>query len=753
MINFIVTKNITPYIILSSESIVRALEKIDLNAEGMLICVDDFGVLLGILTDGDLRRRLIDNPHLNLDSSVHAVMNRRVICGSIKNSLEKNLAYLNDRISFLPLLDDIGRFVALLKNHQDYLLIGNKKIGEGHPCFIIAEIGNNHNGNFELAIKLVNLAKEAGADCAKFQMRDLKQLYVNGGNASDASEDLGSQYTLDLLTRFQLSNDEMFRVFDYCYEIGIIPLCTPWDVSSAKTLDQFGIEAFKTASADLVNHDLLRAIAKTGKPIISSTGMSTDSEISEAIHILRSECSQFALLHCNSTYPAPIKDINLNYMKVLRGLGSCPVGYSSHDRGIYTSIAAVALGANIIEKHFTVDRSMEGNDHRVSLLPEEFKEMVNAIRQVQEGIGQGGIRRVSQGELMNRESLGKSLTINQSLKQGELFAAHMLEVRSPGKGLQPNRKNDVIGKPARRILKPGDILYPSDIGEGIVEVREYSFNRKFGIPVRYHDLSDLVCKSNFDLLEFHLSYKDLDIQLEKYFHRDYEGDLVVHAPELFKGEHILDLCSLDSEYRNLSIFYLREVIEVTKKINKWFPKSQIPRIVVNAGGFTQNTPLEKSERILRYELVEESLKKLKDSEVQIIPQTMPPFPWHFGGQRFQNIFIDANETADFCVRNNMEICLDLSHSKLACNHYGWSFSEFLEKIGPHVSHMHIADAFGVDGEGLQVGEGDIDFLSMANILNRYAPTASFIPEVWQGHKDSGVGFFIALERLEKFFKR
>jgi sialic acid synthase SpsE/sugar phosphate isomerase/epimerase len=753
MTNFIITKNITPYIILSSESILRALQKIDLNTEGMLICVDDTGVLLGILTDGDLRRRLIDNPRLNLDTSVHAVINKRVACGNIKNSLDKNLSLLSNRISFLPLIDDNGRLIALLKNQQDYLLLDNKRIGQGYPCYVIAEIGNNHNGNFELAVQLVNLAKEAGADCAKFQMRDLKQLYVNGGNPTDASEDLGSQYTLDLLSRFQLSNDEMFRIFDHCNKIGITPLCTPWDIPSAKILDQYGLAAFKTASADLVNHDLLRAIAKTGKPIITSTGMSTDAEISEAIQLLRGAGSQFALLHCNSTYPAPLKDINLNYMKVLRELGSCPVGYSSHDRGIYASIAAVALGANIIEKHFTVDRSMEGNDHRVSLLPEEFKEMTNAIRQVQESIGQGGSRRVSQGELMNRESLGKSLTINQRLNKGEVITAQMLEIRSPGKGLQPNRKNDVVGKPAKRQLNAGDILYPSDIGEGIVEIRSYSFNRKFGIPVRYHDLSDLARKSNFDLLEFHLSYMDLDIHLEDYFHSDQYGDLVVHAPELFKGEHILDLCSLDSEYRNLSISYLKEVIEVTKKIKKWFPQSQKPRIVINAGGFTQDAPLEKSEKKLRYQLVEESLGKLKDPDVQIIPQTMPPFPWHFGGQRFQNLFVDANETADFCTRNNMQICLDISHSKLACNHYGWSFSEFLQKIGLHVSHMHVADAAGVDGEGLQVGAGDIDFFSMANILNKYAPDASFIPEVWQGHKDSGAGFFIALERLEQFFGR
>jgi N-acetylneuraminate synthase len=516
-------------------------------------------------------------------------------------------------------------------------------------------------------------------------------------------------------------------------------------------LESYGIAGYKSASADLTNHDLLHRLARTGKPMICSTGMSTEAEIREATSLLRSAGAQFALLHCNSTYPAPFKDLNLHYMQSLRQVGECPVGYSSHDRGINIAVAAVALGANILEKHLTLDRTMEGNDHRVSLLPQEFAEMVIGMRQVEQALGGVVARKLSQGELMNREALGKSLMINVALEPGEIIEDHMLEVRSPGRGLQPNRRQAIVGKAAKRKLRPGDTLFPSDLGEQISSPRNFLFKRPFGIPVRYHDLKSMVACSNFDLMEFHLSYKDLEENERSYFDRVLDMDLVVHAPELFENDHVLDLCSLDSDYRELSIRHLRRVIEIAKRLQPWFSRSKRPRIVINAGGFTQDRPLDKGERSARYNLILDSLSKIDLDGIEIIPQTMPPFPWHFGGQRYQNLFMDPDETADFCRKNGYRVCLDTSHSKLACNHHHWSFSKFVTKVGPFTAHLHIADASGVDGEGLQINEGDIDFPSLGRDLLAVAPQASFIPEIWQGHKNGGAGFWCALERLEGHF--
>ena len=193
---------------------------------------------------------------------------------------------------------------------------------------------------------------------------------------------------------------------------------------------------------------------------------------------------------------------------------------------------------------------------------------------------------------------------------------------------------------------------------------------------------------------------------------------------------------------------LTKVIALTRRLAPYFKKASRPRIVVNAGGFSADAHMDEPERKKRYALILDSLGRMDLKGVEIIPQTMPPFPWHFGGQRFQNLFMRPDETAEFCKTNGYRICLDISHSQLACNHFKWSFTEFLREVGPYTTHLHVADASGVDGEGLQVGEGSIDFVALCDSLNKMCPTASFIPEIWQGHKNGGEGFWVAFDRLE-----
>jgi sialic acid synthase SpsE/sugar phosphate isomerase/epimerase len=743
----IIRKEISAYLITEFRSIRAALEKIDENEDGIIFCVDERGLLLGVLTDGDLRRWLIATPSPDLERPVGGIINRQFVSAGVNDRHERINSLLRGPYEVLPLVDHNGCCVAMACRRKPIIDVGTRRIGAGHPAFVIAEIGNNHQGSLDMAKRLVDEAVRANADCAKFQMRDLSALYRTS-DPSHLGEDLGTQYTLDLLSKFQLSRDDLFRVFDYCASKGIQPLCTAWDLPSVEALESYGIPAYKTASADFTNHDLLEAIAQTGRPMICSTGMSTDVEIRQSVALLRRHGAQFALLQCNSTYPAPFKDVNLRYMDTLRSIGDCPVGYSGHERGINIPVAAVSLGASVIEKHFTLDRGLEGNDHRVSLLPAEFAEMVEAIRQVEAALGGADVRELSQGELMNRETLGKSLFVTRDLAEGETITADMLEVRSPGRGLQPNRKAELVGRPARRRLRRGDVLYPSDLGEETSKPRAYRFRRPFGIPVRYHDLRTLGAASNFDLLEFHLSYRDLDVEIGAFFDGPLDMDLVVHAPELFAGDHVLDLCSPDPAYRATSLEMLGRVVDVTRRLRPHFRRAERPRIVVNAGGFTQNQPLPTPERAGRYAQILHSLSQLDLRGVEIIPQTMPPFPWHFGGQRYQNLFVDPAETRAFCDANGFRVCLDVSHSRLACNHFKWSFDEFVRTVGPVTAHLHMADAAGTDGEGLQIGEGDIDIPALCRALDSSAPGASFIPEIWQGHKNEGQGFWRALERLE-----
>jgi sialic acid synthase SpsE/sugar phosphate isomerase/epimerase len=630
------------------------------------------------------------------------------------------------------------------------LAIGERLVGPGQPTFVIAEIGNNHNGDFDRAVALIDAAISAGADCAKFQMRDLAEVY-RSSSLSGKDNDLAVEYTLDLLRRFELSKDQHRRLADCCREKGIPYLCTPWDIKSVATIDAFGVQAFKIASADLTNLPLIAAVAATGKPLIVSTGMSTSEEIGAAADFLNEHRAKFVLLHCQSSYPAALHNIHLRFMDTLRAIHPL-TGYSGHERGTAVSIGAVAVGACVIERHITLDRTMEGPDHAASLEPGEFKALVTGIRELETALGEpsgpGAERRFSQGELINRENLAKSLVAAHALAPGHVITTEDVAIRSPGQGLTPLMLPKLLGRTLRRELKAEDYFFASDLSEERASARTYRFRRPWGIPVRYHDADRFLELCRPDLIEFHLSYQDMERDPAEYLKGHYDIGFVVHAPELFAESRLMDLATRDEDYRRTSVKETQRVINVTRALKRFFPKTTRPAIVANIGGITMDGPLDADEKAARYKDFARSLAELDRDGIELIPQTMAPFPWHFGGQRYQNIFIFPEESAAFCAAHGLRMCLDISHTKLAANHFGFDFLAGLQALGPHTAHIHYGDAKGLDGEGLQIGEGEIDFRAVGEVFARHAPRASFIPEIWQGHKNMGEGFWIALERLE-----
>ena len=664
---------------------------------------------------------------------------------------EQLFAQFNERIRFLPLIDKnkvlTGIAIELPSEHREFSVAG-RQIGLLEPCFVIAEIGLNHNGSVPLAKELIDCAIEAGADCVKFQMRDMNSLYVNNGKSDDASADLGAQYILSVLESSNLSQAQMAEVLTYAQNKGITPLCTPWDLPSLAFLEFWGLAGYKISSADLTNHELLRSVAATGKPMIVSTGMSRESEIIESLGVLRLAGAKFALLHCNSTYPAPFKDVNLRYINRLAKISNANVGYSGHERGYAAVIAAVALGASIIEKHITLDRDMIGNDHKVSLEPLEFKSMVNEIRNVESALGSEASRIPSVGEMMNREILAKSLIATCRIPYGVTIDSTMIAVASPGKGLQPNRIKDLIGRVANRDVELGDFFYPTDLSDVVFKPRNFKFSRPWGIPVRFHDWRKLHQNLQMNFLEFHLSYKDLEVDLGRFFEEKLPLGLIVHSPDLFENDHILNLASDDELYRKMSVRHLQSVIDVARSLKNWFPNVDRIPLVVSLGGMSRNAPIKKAQIPEMYKRVAQSLSLLNTEGVQILPQTLPPFPWYLGGQLHCNLFVDPEDTAEFARSTGLKLCFDISHSKLAANHRGRCFNEYIELLAPLTGHFHIVDAAGIDSEGLQIGDGEIDFDHLAKRLSVLSPNVSFIPEIWQGHKNSGEGFWVALDRLE-----
>ena len=619
----------------------------------------------------------------------------------------------------------------------------------GKNVFVIAEIGNNHNGSVELALEMVDAAHEAGANCVKFQMRNMSAVYRKKSLAKQG-EDLGTEYILDLLERFQLSYSEHKQVAQYCKDKGILYMCTPWDSDSIVALEALDVPAYKVASADLTNLPLIEGLIATKKPLILSTGMSSVEEIQITTNFLNSKNAEFVLLHCNSTYPAPFHDINLNWIKKLKGIHAL-IGYSGHERGIAVTLAAVGLGAKVIERHFTFDRGMEGPDHAASLEPGEFKALVLGIREIEEALGDGVERTISQGEMINRENLSKSLVASTDLAKGTIIEPQHLKVLSPGQGLSAQNYEKLLGRTVQREMREEDYFHPSDLQDARVEPKNYRFKRPWGVPVRYHDFMEYNSKINPDCFEFHLSYSDLELNIDEFLTGKYDCGFVVHAPELFAGSRLMDLASPDEEYRQYSVRETQRVIDITRSLKKYFPATERPMIVANVGGFTMDELLPTDQLDNYYERFADSLSLLDMAGVELIPQTMAPFPWHFGGQRYQNLFVHADECRHWCDKLNLRMCFDISHSRLMSNHFGVDFYEFAEKIAPITGHLHLGDALGVNGEGLQIGEGDIDFKRLASILDKHCPEASFIPEIWQGHKNGGEGFWIALERLETIF--
>lgn len=755
-------RNLGRLVVGHDETLLAALQKITDNQARIVFVVDEHGTLEGSLSDGDFRRWVARQTDVDLTVPVREVANASVISAPYGAGPETIEQLYRQGVERIPLVDERGRVRAVAsQGAAPVLRIGDRLVGPDHPAFLVAEIGINHNGSVDLAKQLVDLAVEGGADCVKFQMRDMDALYRQGGGGASAGEDLGPQYTLDLLSKMSLTNDELFEVFDHAGRRDVAVMCTPWDPPSVDALVRYGIPALKIASADLTNHALLREAAGHGLPLIASTGMATEAEIRESADVLTAAGAPFALLHCQSTYPAPFKDVNLRYMQRIAELTGVPVGYSGHERGYHVPLAAVALGATIIEKHLTVDRDMEGNDHKVSLLPHEFAAMVRQTREIEEAMGTDRPREVSTGEMMNRVNLAKSLVATRRVEAGETLTAGDIAIKSPGRGLQPNKLPELVGRTLRRAVDEGDFFYAADLSDTVAKGRDFTFRRPWGLPVRYHDYPDLITDATPDFLEFHFSYKDLDIDVASVFgHLDAPLPMhyVCHSPDLFSGDFILNLASEDEGRWRRSVEELQRVADITRSMRQWFTAPAGPDgvpldpvVICSLGGFTKDGFVPVDELDDMYARVAAGLDQVDLSGIRMTAQTLPPFPWYMGGQLYCNLFVGHEDTAAWAERYGRRLCLDVSHTKLAANHRGVPFSRVVERLAPYTDHLHLVDATGVDGEGVQVGDGEIDWAVTAEQLDRLAPGVSFIPEIWQGHVNNGEGFWTALDRLEAWF--
>jgi N,N'-diacetyllegionaminate synthase len=340
--------------------------------------------------------------------------------------------------------------------NQLQIQIGDRVIGQDKDTFVIAEAGVNHNGDIGRAFDLIRLAKQCGADCVKFQTFKAEEIVTLSAPKApyqlEVTDKRESQY--EMLKKLELSVDQFRQIQAKCREVGLLFLSTPYNFSDVEDLEDLGVDAYKIASAQLVEHPFLEYLAKKNKPIILSTGMSTMKEVGEAVNVLRgSGNDQIVILQCTTNYPSATEDANLHAMLAMQNAFNVLVGYSDHTENSYAILASVALGAVVVEKHFTQDRSLPGPDHSSSIEPDELEELVKGIRNVRKSLGCRE-KFPTPAERKNMSVMRRSIVAVETLEASTVIRKEHLAFKRPATGVAPKKFNELIGKKVKSIIYP-----------------------------------------------------------------------------------------------------------------------------------------------------------------------------------------------------------------------------------------------------------------------------------------------------------
>lgn len=358
------------------------------------------------------------------------------------------------------MVEVISKIMGIGRATEPYVEIAGHIVGPGNSVFIIAEAGCNHNGDIGMAKELIDVAAAAGADVVKFQAFRADNLATRYAPKAAYALEVTDQdeSAFDMLRNLELSLEHHQELADHCKATGILYLSSVFDLESTDSLDSFDMPAYKIPSGEISNHPLVAHIALKGKPIILSTGMSYLGEVEEAVRVIQEAGnSQIALLHCTSNYPTEPRDVNLRAITTMAQAFGVPLGYSDHTRGVEISVAAVAMGASIIEKHFTLDRELPGPDHGASLEPHELQEMVRCIRNVEAALGDG-LKRPVISELDTLRAARKSIVAQNKISKGAILTSGMLTAKRPGTGISPVELERVIGRTTKQDISADEMI-------------------------------------------------------------------------------------------------------------------------------------------------------------------------------------------------------------------------------------------------------------------------------------------------------
>ncbi len=600
---------------------------------------------------------------------------------------------------------------------------------------IIAELGINHDGSETNARFLIDAAAKAGAWGIKFQYRNLANTYVDGANQ------IGDEILRKEIVRNYLTPEQILNLCEHSIQLGVKPgisFFTPEDT------DDFGsdieiFDFFKIPSVEFTNARLVERIESFGKAGLISTGAYTEAVIAKTLEKLDRE--KWIPLHCVSNYPVALTSPKLGYLKHLERLWGAPVGYSSHDDHWETCLLALQLGAQIIERHITADKTAEGLDHSSSSTPDEFERLVLFAENMDLILSGDGTRIPNQGELLNLQNLGRSYYAKANISEGDAVTPDKLQLRSPRTGLGQEEIDGLIGRPAVRPLYPGDVVdkstfeLPPALDD---EVLIFARDNKLSLPVRFHDFENLEQRFPIGRFEFHLSFGDIE-KIENAPTLGKGNQYSIHLPDYVSSTLLMDPFSPDHSQQTASRKIIDRTADFAKKLQD-LTGSDVPVV----GSFS---------------VVHGNLESFFDQHaylieghrsrgVSILPQWLPPVAWYFGGA----VRLEAmNNVADIqqIKRLSLPICMDVCHLCMGDKVFDFKAADVVKDLAPYTQHVHIADAGGYDGEGLPFGEGDpenMDAMSAAMSLDCIK-----VIEVWQGHLHGGAGFAKALVDLKRLF--
>ena len=601
---------------------------------------------------------------------------------------------------------------------------------------LIAEIGINHNGSFEIAKSLILHSKKSNADAIKFQYRNLGSAY-----SASANREIGDEILLAQINESYLSPKELLELTKYAHFLNLDAGISFFD---SKDILDFTNEIkhfdfFKVPSAELTNHDLIKDLIKIGKHIYISTGAHTETEIEQSLNLLPKY--GWTPLHCISNYPLKVENAKLGYIKYLRKKWDRDVGYSSHDELWEMCIFAMENGASVIERHITLDKNSRGLDHSSSSTPEEFKKLSLIARNLdllQKGENE---RVINQGERLNRQNLGRSYFFTNDLKKGQKILYTNIEYKSPYIGISKTNVNQFINKPILQPVKKGTSLTPSlfcKFEPLTHEQIEFSNKKNISLPVRFHDYELISESFPICAYELHLSFEET-LSRMNVNKLDFRKKYSIHLPDYINTNDLIDPFSKIEDKKQLSFEIIHKVADLAKELQDKTGK-KVPIV----GSFS----IVGESKIKFYERLSELIQKFYINEVYIFPQWLPPVAWYFGGSVSLNSFC-SEEDVSYIDDLQIPICMDFCHLFMGASYFVFNAENVLQKLKRLIKHVHISEASGFDGEGMQFGEGDP---GQAQIIGDNLDIDCIkVIEVWQGHLDQGAGFRKAIKRLQKLY--